>query len=143
MSHKESFCIPSRCHVLIAMVHEPWCTNQIAAFCCVQGESGSQVNLVIPWLAPADQAKVFPNNMSFATPAEQEKYVRDWAAKRTGFDCNFKVGAMLAWLLERQQSIAPRHAATRRVLLITSALPATCHRLHLSSAWSASDCCWL
>ena len=57
----------------------------------LQGESGSQVNLVIPWLAPADQAKVFPNNMKFDTPADQEKYVREWAAKRTGFDCNFKV----------------------------------------------------
>lgn len=56
-----------------------------------QGESGSQVNLVIPWLAQADQAKVFPAGVSFATPAEQEKYVRDWATKRTGFDCNFKV----------------------------------------------------
>jgi hypothetical protein len=57
----------------------------------LQGESGSQVNLVIPWLAPADQAKVFPNNLKFDTPADQEKYVREWAAKRTGFDCNFKV----------------------------------------------------
>ncbi len=51
---------------------------------------------MIPWLAPADQAKVFPNNMKFDTPADQEKYVREWAAKRTGFDCNFKVLIMPA-----------------------------------------------
>jgi hypothetical protein len=61
----------------------------------LQGESGSQVNLVIPWLAPADQAKVFPNNLKFDTPADQEKYVREWAAKRTGLSCNFKVRSTL------------------------------------------------
>lgn len=56
-----------------------------------QGESGGQVNLVIPWLAAADQAKVFPPGLTFASPADQEAYVRDWATRRTGFDCNFKV----------------------------------------------------
>lgn len=54
------------------------------------------MNLVIPWLAPADQAKVFPNGLKFESPAEQEKYVREWAAKRTGFDCNFKACALMS-----------------------------------------------
>ena len=49
------------------------------------------MTLVIPWLAAADQAKVYPNNLTFATPEEQESYVRAWVSKRTGFDCNFKV----------------------------------------------------
>lgn len=67
-----------------------WQDHSNVRFPALQGESGSQVNLVIPWLAPADQAKVFPNDLKFDTPADQEKYVREWAAKRTGFDCNFK-----------------------------------------------------
>ena len=46
---------------------------------------------MIPWLAAADQAKVYPNNLTFSTPEEQESYVRAWVTKRTGFDCNFKV----------------------------------------------------
>ena len=58
---------------------------------CLQGDKGSQVTLVIPWLAAADQAKVYPNNLTFSTPEEQESYVRAWVSKRTGFDCNFKV----------------------------------------------------
>ena len=58
---------------------------------CLQGDKGSQVTLVIPWLAAADQAKVYPNNLTFSTPEEQESYVRAWVTKRTGFDCNFKV----------------------------------------------------
>ena len=49
------------------------------------------MTLVIPWLAAADQAKVYPNNLTFSTPEEQESYVRAWVSKRTGFDCNFKV----------------------------------------------------
>lgn len=56
-----------------------------------RGESGSKVTLVIPWLALADQARVYPNNLTFANPEEQETYVRNWVQKRTGFDCNFKV----------------------------------------------------
>ena len=57
----------------------------------MQGDKGSQVTLVIPWLAAADQAKVYPNNLTFSTPEEHESYVRAWVTKRTGFDCNFKV----------------------------------------------------
>lgn len=29
--------------------------------------------------------------MSFDTPEAQEQFVREWAQKRTGLDCNFKV----------------------------------------------------
>lgn len=48
------------------------------------------MTLVIPWLAPPDQAVVF-NNISFDTPEQQENYVRAWARKRTGLPCDFKV----------------------------------------------------
>jgi digalactosyldiacylglycerol synthase len=48
------------------------------------------VTLVIPWLAPPDQALVF-NKLSFETPEQQEEYVRAWARKRTGLPCDFKV----------------------------------------------------
>lgn len=50
-----------------------------------------QVTLLIPWLAAADQKKVFPNNLTFETPEQQETYVREWVQKRTGLPCNFKV----------------------------------------------------
>ncbi len=51
----------------------------------------AQVTLLIPWLAKSDQARIFPNNLTFDTPEEQETYVREWAKKRTGFDSEFKV----------------------------------------------------
>ena len=33
----------------------------------------AQVTLMIPWLAKADQSKVFPNNTTFDTPEQQEE----------------------------------------------------------------------
>ena len=88
-------------------------------FLLPQGESGSQVNLVIPWLAPADQAKVFPNNLKFDTPADQEKYVREWAAKRTGFDCNFKVLMPAARVLSHKTIQTLPFAAQRSYRLLS------------------------
>lgn len=45
---------------------------------------GVQVTLVIPWLAPSDQKLVFPNDLCFQKPSEQEQCIREWVRKRTG-----------------------------------------------------------
>lgn len=37
------------------------------------------------------QERVFPNNLTFESPEAQELYIREWARKRTGLDCDFKV----------------------------------------------------
>jgi digalactosyldiacylglycerol synthase len=34
---------------------------------------------------------VFPNSVTFDSPADQEAFVREWAQKRTGLACSFKV----------------------------------------------------
>ena len=43
-----------------------------------------QVTLVVPWLAQADQIRVFPNNLVFKEPSEQEACMREWITHRTG-----------------------------------------------------------
>ena len=35
-----------------------------------------QVTLVIPWVARKDQEIIFPNNITFDNPAQQEQWVR-------------------------------------------------------------------
>lgn len=42
-------------------------------------------------LSKPDQERVFPNSVTFDSPADQEAFVREWAQKRTGLACGFKV----------------------------------------------------
>lgn len=51
----------------------------------------SQVTLVVPWLAKCDQELTFINGITFDTPDEQEKHMREWITKRTGLTPNYKV----------------------------------------------------
>jgi hypothetical protein len=60
----------------------------------------AQVTLVTPWLARCDQDLVFPNNLAFASPAEQEGAIRAWVRQRSGHDPDFRIvfyaGVLLA-----------------------------------------------
>jgi hypothetical protein len=42
-------------------------------------------------LSKVDQERVFPNSVTFDSPKDQEAFVREWAQKRTGLACDFKV----------------------------------------------------
>ncbi|KAL3926328.1 MAG: hypothetical protein SGPRY_003342, partial [Prymnesium sp.] len=47
-------------------------------------KAGRRVTLMIPWLHPHEQPSVFPAGLVFASPSEQEQYIRGWLAKRAG-----------------------------------------------------------
>ncbi|RRT64279.1 hypothetical protein BHE74_00014251 [Ensete ventricosum] len=49
------------------------------------------VTLVVPWLCKSDQELVYPNNLSFSSPEEQEAYIRNWLEERIGFKADFKI----------------------------------------------------
>jgi len=49
------------------------------------------VTLVVPWLSLKDQKVVYPNNITFDSPAEQEKYIRQWLEDRVGFASGFSI----------------------------------------------------
>lgn len=73
----------------------PWLTGTAvnplfrAAYLFKSGER--DVTLVIPWLSLKDQGLVYPNNMTFASPSDQEKYIRQWLEDRVGFKSGFKI----------------------------------------------------
>ncbi|KAK9907493.1 hypothetical protein WJX75_004778 [Coccomyxa subellipsoidea] len=85
---------PGRHIAIYTTASLPWMTgtavNPLLRAAYLAKEKHREVTLVIPWLAPPDQALVF-NKLSFETPEQQEEYVRAWARKRTGLPCDFKV----------------------------------------------------
>ena len=50
-----------------------------------------QVTLVVPWLAKCDQELTFIDGVTFETPDEQEKFMREWITKRTSLVPKYKV----------------------------------------------------
>lgn len=49
------------------------------------------VTLLVPWLTRGDQELVYPNNITFTSPEEQEVYIRSWLEERVGFKTDFKI----------------------------------------------------
>ena len=66
----------------------PWMTGTSvnpllrASYLASRRESAPNVTLVLPWLEPDDQAAIFPADLRFRTPADQEAYIRCWAAEK-------------------------------------------------------------
>ncbi|KAL3517126.1 hypothetical protein ACH5RR_024028 [Cinchona calisaya] len=66
----------------------PWLTgtavNPLFRAAYLAKDEGRKVTLVIPWLSLKDQKHVYPDKITYDSPAEQEKYVRQWVEERTG-----------------------------------------------------------
>jgi hypothetical protein len=77
---------PGRQVAIVTTASLPWLTGTavnplLRAAYLAASEPRRKVTLVLPWLSPADQARVFPANVQFETPEQQEEYVRDWARR--------------------------------------------------------------
>lgn len=73
----------------------PWMTgtsvNPLFRAAYLSQSSKQKVTLVIPWLCRSDQERVYPSNISFTSPEEQEVYIRNWLEERIGFEAVFKI----------------------------------------------------
>lgn len=66
------------CHVLLSCTAVMYCCHVLLSCAAAR-------------LSKVDQERVFPNSVTFDSPHDQEAFVREWAQKRTGLACDFKV----------------------------------------------------
>jgi digalactosyldiacylglycerol synthase len=81
---------PGRHFLVVTTASLPWLTGTavnptLRAAYLARGLPRSRVALALPWLPPPAQGAVFPPALRFASPADQERYVRAWLLERTGF----------------------------------------------------------
>ncbi|KAJ8574199.1 hypothetical protein K7X08_026004 [Anisodus acutangulus] len=65
------------------------------------------VTLLVPWLCESDQELVYPNNLTFSSPEEQELYIRNWLEERVGFKTDFKISFYPGKFSKERRSIIP------------------------------------
>ncbi|KAK9861589.1 hypothetical protein WJX84_001177 [Apatococcus fuscideae] len=51
----------------------------------------AKVTIVLPWLGHSDQKEVYPHDITFQSPDEQEAWVRNWVEERVHFKSDYKI----------------------------------------------------
>lgn len=97
----------------------PWMTgtsvNPLFRAAYLSQSLKQKVTLLIPWLCRSDQEQVYPNNLTFLSPEEQEVYIRNWLEERIGFEAEFKISFYPAKFSKERRSIMAAGDASKYI----------------------------
>ncbi|EEF28483.1 digalactosyldiacylglycerol synthase 1, chloroplastic [Ricinus communis] len=89
----------------------PWMTgtavNPLFRAAYLAKSEKQKVTLLVPWLCKSDQELVYPSNLTFSSPQEQESYIRNWLEDRIGFKADFKISFYPGKFSKERRSIIP------------------------------------
>ncbi|GLT68684.1 hypothetical protein SLA2020_408930 [Shorea laevis] len=89
----------------------PWMTgtavNPLFRAAYLAKSAKQKVTLLVPWLCKSDQELVYPNDVTFSSPEEQESYIRNWLEERIGFKADFKISFYPGKFSKERRSIIP------------------------------------
>ncbi|KAL3825706.1 hypothetical protein ACJIZ3_021735 [Penstemon smallii] len=89
----------------------PWMTgtavNPLFRAAYLAKSAHQNVTLLVPWLSRSDQELVYPNNLTFSSPEEQESYIRSWLEERVGFKTDFRISFYPGKFSKARRSILP------------------------------------
>ena len=143
---------PARSVTIVTTASLPWMTGTainplLRAFYLAEQGIPRQVTLVVPWLSMPDQKVVYPNQLTFETPEQQEQHVRQWVEKRTGkLSSSFKVSFYPGRYAPEKGSILPVGDVTQvrpsAALCFLICCRCTCH-LCMSESVPHTNLAWL
>ncbi|XP_031504053.1 digalactosyldiacylglycerol synthase 1, chloroplastic [Nymphaea colorata] len=89
----------------------PWMTgtaiNPLFRAAYLAKSAQQNVTLLVPWLCKSDQQLVYPDNLTFNSPIEQEAYIRKWLEARIGFKADFQISFYPGKFHKERRSIIP------------------------------------
>ncbi|KAL7225932.1 hypothetical protein ACSBR1_021143 [Camellia fascicularis] len=89
----------------------PWMTgtavNPLFRAAYLSKSAKQKVTLLVPWLCRSDQELVYPNNLTFSSPEDQEVYIRKWLEERVGFKADFNISFYPGKFSKARRSIIP------------------------------------
>ncbi|CAN4109448.1 unnamed protein product [Withania somnifera] len=110
-STKQNLADDKRHVAIVTTASLPWMTgtavNPLFRAAYLAKSEKQNVTLLVPWLCKSDQELVYPNQLTFSSPEDQELYIRNWLEERIGFKADFRISFYPGKFSKARRSILP------------------------------------